>query len=190
MIFENETPLPGSKCNNMADPIGGLLCGKPAVLLMIPINMPNLEEDDRMLLCEECRVERLRRNAQADQDGAFEEHHGWPRDMDILDLAHSMGSSECRFQKLLDMNAPTIIIKSERRILIRREERILSWLEAHAPSGDHDTHLQAINALITSFNEQASKDPSGREYRRIVHAGLKRVRELGSLVDEEALKPR
>jgi hypothetical protein len=190
MIFESETPLPGSKCNNMIDPLGGVVCGKPAVLILIPKDMPDIDEDDRMILCEGCRIERLRREARNDQEHAFETEHGWPPGMDVLDLAYSLGMTEIRFQELLDKNAPSVITKNERVIRIRREERVLAWLEAHPPSEEHGTHLRAINALTKSFEENYDKENPESSRCRTVRAGLKRVRELGSLIDEEALPPR
>lgn len=183
-------PAPeGTTCNRSLNYMddNAPLCGKPAVIMEYP-EEPELDDvDDRILLCDDCRIERLRRQSLDDQENAFETEHGWPPGMDVLDLAYSLGLVEVRFQHLLDLNAPCVIIKNERFMRIKREERILSWLEAHPPSKKHDTHLQAINALIESFEENYRDESPKSEVSKTTRAGLKRVRELGSLIDEESL---
>ncbi len=175
MTIRYENAPEGALCERDLDPsaLAPTPCGKPAEVALIVEGM----SDDPMMLCEECRVARLRRQSQNEQLEAFEEQHGYPPNRSVLDLAHSLGTARLRYERLVTMQAPPTIIENEQKLIDQREHRIVSWLRHHSPVG-HDTHLQAVDAVI----ERAVASYEG-VHREPVLEGLKWTRKLAAVVD-------
>lgn len=181
MRFEINPAPERSSCTVDTDP-GSLEptpCGKPAVITITFEGDP----DEPLLVCEDCRIRRNQNTHRHAQAEAFEAQHGYPPNLGINGLAWRLGNRLERHEKLLELNAPVLILRGSRDLLKRTETQVWNWLAAHEPEGG--SHLAALNDWLHDVKASTDAD------EKTLLEGLRAARRIAcALVIERAIKNR
>ena len=191
MIPEPKPTPKGAKCTahvGLFDP-DSPVCGKPAVISWwLEDDDPPSEDpthEDWCHNCDEHRIRRLRIEAKHDQSAAFEEEHGYPPNLDIVNLAYRLGLSRGRFVSFLDHTAPTVIMRHAHAVYWKRRNHVRKWLKDHTPQ-NFTAHVPAINALLDALEKGELlyvEDKWNEESVEALRQGLLEARMISAEVD-------